>query len=80
MFGSDGHAVYRFPASPTGTPYDTTWVFTDDLPVGPREGWTYKEDGFQFYVFFAKTADPNGKWWLGWSSDNVSFQFYAWAD
>jgi hypothetical protein len=80
MSGSSGRAVYRFPATSTGTGYDTAWTFVDDYPVGGRQGWTYKEQGYQFYMFFAKTADANGKWWVGYSSNNSTFFFYAWAD
>jgi hypothetical protein len=80
MSGNGGHAVYRFPPSPTGNPYDTNWTFTDDLPVGSRQGWTYKEDGYQFYMFFASTPDSNGKFWVGYSDDNTYFDPYAWAD
>jgi hypothetical protein len=80
MFGSQGRAVYRYPASATGTCYDTAWKFQDDYPVGGRKGWTYKENGYVFYVFFARYADSNGKFWVGYSHDNQIFHFYAWAD
>jgi hypothetical protein len=80
MFGNDGHAVYRFPAEAAGTGYDTNWSFTDDYAVGGREGWTYKESGYDFYMFFAKVADANGKWWVGYSFENSVFHLYAWAD
>lgn len=80
MFGDSGHAVYRYPASATGTGYDTNWSFVDDFPVGSRQGWTYKEEGFSFYVFFSRSADPNGRFWTGYSFDNATFNFYAYAD
>jgi hypothetical protein len=80
LFGNDARAVYRYPAQPTGTGYDTHWVFVDNLPVGNRSGWTYKEDGYNFYMFFAQNADSNGKFWVAYSTDNVNFNFYAWAD
>jgi len=79
MFGNTGRAVYRYPAQATGTGYDTTWAYTDDLPVGGRQGWTYKENGFTFYMFFARQPQ-NGKYWVGYSHDNRRFYFYAWAD
>ena len=80
LFGNDARAVYRYPAQPTGTGYDTHWTFVDDFPVGGRTGWTYKEDGFNFYMFFAQNADSNGKFWIAYSFDNSTFHFYAWAD
>ena len=80
LFGDDGQAVYRYPAEATGAGYDTHWTFTDDYPVDDREGWTYKEDGYEFYMFFARFADSNGKFWVGYSHDNQYFTFYAWAD
>ena len=40
---------------------------------------TYKEDGFVFYMFFAGQAE-NGKFWVGYSTNNQNFTFYAWAD
>ena len=79
MFGDTGRAVYRYPAQATGTGYDTTWAYVDDLPVDGRQGWTYKENGFIFYMFFARQAE-NGKYWVGYSTDNQNFTFYAWAD
>jgi hypothetical protein len=79
LSGNTGRAVYRYPAQATGTGYDTTWAYVDDLPVGGRQGWTYKENGFVFYMFFARQAQ-NGKYWVGYSHNNQNFTFYAWAD
>ena len=79
LSGNTGRAVYRYPAQATGTGYDTTWTYTDDLPVGGRQGWTYRENGFTFYMFFARQAE-NGKYWVGYSHNNQNFFFYAWAD
>lgn len=79
MSGDTGRAVYRYPAQATGTGYDTTWAYVDDLPVGGRQGWTYKENGFAFYMFFASQPE-NGKFWVAYSSDNQNFTFYASAD
>jgi hypothetical protein len=79
MSANTGRAVYRYPAQATGTGYDTTWAYVDDLPVGGRQGWTYKENGFVFYMFFARQAQ-NGKYWVGYSQNNQNFTFYAWAD
>ena len=38
MSGNTGRAVYRYPAEATGSGYDTTWAYVDDLPVGGRQG------------------------------------------
>ena len=78
MFESQGRAVYRFPASPSGIGYDTNWTFVDDSNVGTRRGWTYKEEP-SFYMFFGREAE-GGKYYLAYSSDNRNFTFYAWAD
>jgi hypothetical protein len=79
MFGNSGHAVYRYPASPTGPGYDTTWTYHDSAPVGTHQGWTYKESGYNFYMFFGRLAE-SGKFWVGYSTDNIQVYFYAWAD
>lgn len=79
MTGATGASIYIYPP-PGGQRWHTTWRFTDDLPVGGRVGWTYKEDDFEFFMFFSQFASPNGKYELLWSGDNVNFNHYAWAD
>lgn len=40
----------------------TSWSFVDGYPVGDRQGWTYKEAGFDFYMFLRSppTRTANG--------------------
>jgi hypothetical protein len=79
MAGGTGRGIYIYPV-PNGTRYDTTWTFSDGRDVGGRSGWTYREDGFGFYMFFSRNASPNGKFEVLSSEDNRNFRHYGWAD
>ena len=75
MTGTSGKGIYSF----SNIFYDTNWSFVDDLPVGGRSGSTYKEAGYQFYMFFSIDSGhgcPNDKFELLWSTDNVNFNFF----
>lgn len=76
MRGMRGSGNYEF----GGVRFNTAWTFVDCYAVGSREGWTYKEDRWTFYMFFSKRASGNGKFELLWSTDNQSFNHYCWAD
>jgi hypothetical protein len=82
MAGPVGRSIY-FLATPERNHWDTNWTFQDDLPVGDRHGWTYREVGFQFFMFFSKytTADCAwNKYQIMFSHNNVDFSHYACAD
>jgi hypothetical protein len=58
--------------------WDEQYGFTDDLPVGARQGWTYKEMAWDVYIFFGSVAgqgDCSGDrpFDVMWSTDNVNF-------
>jgi hypothetical protein len=76
LSGARGKGIYVY----RGTKYDTGWSFVDGIEVGGRQGWTYREDGFSFYMFFSKFRSSNGKYELLSSTDNANFQHYGWAD
>lgn len=75
MRGTRGTANYEF----GGQRYNTTWTFSDCYSVGSRVGWTYKEDGFTFYMFLSKGRSDKG-FELLWSTNNQAFNHYCWAD
>jgi hypothetical protein len=78
MSGNRGRAIYVFPAGSTNG-NDTTWRFVDDAPVNNRVGWTYKEDGSAFYMFFPMQSS-GGRYEILYSFDNENFSHYAWAE
>lgn len=44
-----------------GEVYDTNWTFSDARDVGGRSGWTFKENGYNFWMFFPEHAPgPHG--------------------
>ena len=54
--GAWGKGIYKW-----GDYYDTTWTFSDARDVGGRSGWTFKENGYNFWVFFPEHAPgPHG--------------------
>ena len=79
MSGNKGRAIYVFPAGSTNG-NDTTWRFFDDVPVNNRVGWTYREDGSHFYMFFSMQPSSGGRYEMLYSFDNEKFSHYAWAE
>ena len=75
MNGRSGRGSYYY----NNTHYNTTWTLEDCLDVGSRKGWTYKEDGYQFYMFFSRFSSSNGKFELLYSHDTRDFHHYCWA-
>ena len=71
--GQRGHAIYKY----GGRGWDTDWTYLDALPVGGTVGWTYKEDGYYFYMFLSKYPGtlgcPSNRFWMGYSHNNVTF-------
>jgi hypothetical protein len=59
---------------------DDTFRFVDARPVGGRVGWTYRADGWAFYMFFSQNPSAGGKYELLWSFDNENFNNYGWAE
>jgi hypothetical protein len=60
--------------------YDTNWTYVDNRDVGGQSGWTYKENGFDFYVFFPEHyPGPAGCAWgtLMSSFNNDWFEPFA---
>ncbi len=78
MAGPRGRGIYRWVTS-VQVDWDTAWTFVDNLSVGDRQGWTYREDGYEFYLFFSAnyTADCGwAKYQIMWSYDNVDFNHF----
>lgn len=77
MTGSSGKGIYVW----GGQRWDTNWSFQDDLPVGARQGWTYKENGYEFYMFFSRSGGQGAcsgdrPYELLYSHDNANFEHF----
>ena len=70
--GRSGRGIYEY----GGVNYNTAWSFEDCCRVGGRPGWTFREDGYVFYMFFGSSAHNNGKYEMRYSVDNTNFRGY----
>jgi hypothetical protein len=80
MTGASGRGIYY---GFSGL-FDEAYTFADDLPVGGLQGWTYKEVGFNVWIFFSASTGGGGcsgerPYELLWSSNNVDFNHFQCA-